>query len=136
MQADRRYIVFYDGGCGLCHAGVRFLARRDRDGVFAFAPLDGETFTRLVGRSPDPRPESFVLRTPDGRLLYRSAAAFRALGRLRGPWPAVARIAGALPRRLTDFGYDLVARMRSRLFARPTGVCPVLPPELRDRFLP
>ena len=31
--------------------------------------------------------------------------------------------------------YDGVARVRLRLFARPTTACPMVPPHLRDRFL-
>ncbi len=131
-----RAIVFYDGHCGLCHFGVKFLARRDRAGRFAYAPLGGETFGRLV--APELRsaaPDSFVLRAPDGRMWFRSEAAFRALRELPAPWPAVSAVFGALPRALTDYGYDLVARTRARLFRRPAGVCPILPPELRSRFL-
>jgi predicted DCC family thiol-disulfide oxidoreductase YuxK len=31
-------------------------------------------------------------------------------------------------------GYDFIARIRYRLFARPDDVCPILPKHLRDRF--
>ena len=38
---------------------------------------------------------------------------------------------------LADFGYDLIARLRYRLFGRNRGdPCPLVPPELRRRFLP
>ena len=38
-------IVFYDGGCALCHHSVRFLVARDRDGSrFRFAPIGGACF--------------------------------------------------------------------------------------------
>jgi predicted DCC family thiol-disulfide oxidoreductase YuxK len=40
-----------------------------------------------------------------------------------------------LPRWLLDIGYDGVARIRKHLFAPPPGACPILPAELRGRFL-
>jgi hypothetical protein len=36
---------------------------------------------------------------------------------------------------LGDAAYDLVARLRHRLFALPPDACPVTPPHLRARFI-
>jgi predicted DCC family thiol-disulfide oxidoreductase YuxK len=58
------------------------------------------------------------------------------LKRLGGPWRAVAVLVGAFPRPLRDRVYDVVARLRHRLFARPGDACPVTPPDLRARFDP
>ncbi len=130
-------LVFYDGGCGLCHGSVAFLARRDRDGSrFRFAPLGGETARgRLadMARLPD---GTVVLLTADGRSLFRSDAVLHALGRLGGPWRHLAAAGRTLPRPFRDGAYGLVARVRRRLFAAPGGVCPRLPARLAARFLP
>src|SRR5208282_2040504 len=32
-------VILYDGVCGLCNRGVRFVLKRDRKGVFRFASL-------------------------------------------------------------------------------------------------
>ncbi|MGH9672363.1 MAG: thiol-disulfide oxidoreductase DCC family protein [Bryobacteraceae bacterium] len=130
-----RAILFYDGHCGLCHGAVSFTAHRDRAGMFAFAPLDGETFERL-GLGREALPDSLVLRTEGGRLLVRSEAVLHILRRLGGVWEWIGRAGGIVPRGLADALYDLVARVRGRLFARPAGLCPVTPARLRDRFLP
>ena len=130
-------ILFYDGACGLCHGAVRFVVKRDTTGLFRFAPLQGETLQRLV--SAEVRavlPDSLVLRQEDGTLLIRSSAVIAMLKRLPGPWPAMGFLLGILPRFLRDFGYDGVAKVRHRLFKKPGGACPLVPPELRDRFLP
>jgi len=134
VRAERS-ILFYDGHCGLCHGAVAFTARRDRAGVFAFAPLGGETFERL-GLDREVLPDSLVLRTTGGRLLVRSEAVLHILRRLGGVWEWIARAAGIVPRGLADALYNLVARVRGRLFARPAGLCPVTPAPLRNRFLP
>lgn len=34
-----------------------------------------------------------------------------------------------------DFGYDVVVRVCLQFFARSAGLCPVIPPELRGRFV-
>ncbi|MGD9856799.1 MAG: thiol-disulfide oxidoreductase DCC family protein, partial [Planctomycetaceae bacterium] len=36
-------IVFFDGVCGLCSRVVDFVMARDPQGVFRFAPLQGQT---------------------------------------------------------------------------------------------
>ena len=39
-----------------------------------------------------------------------------------------------LPTSLLNRAYDIVAAIRHRLFRRPREACPILPPDLRDRF--
>jgi predicted DCC family thiol-disulfide oxidoreductase YuxK len=131
-----RELVFYDGGCGMCHRGVHFVAVRDRDGAFAFAPLGGETFLAAVGETERARlPDSIVVRTADGRTLVRSAAAIHILSRLHRGWRFLAAIGRIVPRPVRDFLYDRVAAVRKRVFAAPKTACPILPPHLRARFL-
>lgn len=129
--------LFYDGGCGLCHRAVRFLMARDPAGAIRFAPLGGETFLRTV---PPERqaalPDSLVVQTSEGRILVRTAAAARLLWRLGGGWRLLERLGRILPRTVTDRLYDFVARHRRRWFPAPSGSCPLLPAELRDRFDP
>ncbi len=131
-------LVFYDGACGLCHGAVAFLARRDPEGrVFRFAPLGGATFRdRLPEAQGAGLPDSLALLTPEGDLLFRSGAVIRALRTLGGPWAILGRGLQLLPRPLRDGGYDLVARVRHRLFRKPEQACPTLPRDLQDRFLP
>jgi predicted DCC family thiol-disulfide oxidoreductase YuxK len=127
-------LIFYDGTCGLCHRAVRFALARDTDGSrFRFAPLDSEAFRRRV---PDAAglPDSMVVRTPEGRLLVRSAAVIHILERAGGVWWLVARLCRMVPPRLRDALYDDVAAVRYKLFRRPADACPVTPPDLRDRF--
>jgi predicted DCC family thiol-disulfide oxidoreductase YuxK len=139
MTPDRSAdLLFYDGGCGLCHRSVTFVLARDREGaMFRYAPLDGPTFVQRFSEGDRAAlPDSIVLQTADGRTLVRSAAMIHIGERLGGPWRIVARIASLMPRWLLDLGYDGVARIRRHLFAKPEGACPLLPSELRARFLP
>lgn len=129
--------LFYDGGCGLCHAAVRFVARHDGAGRIRFGPLAGTTFQRRVpGASRQALADSLVVLTPEGRLLTHSDAVIHLLRTLAGSWAVWATLLAAAPRPFRDGLYALVARFRARLFRRPPGVCPVLPAVLRDRFDP
>jgi predicted DCC family thiol-disulfide oxidoreductase YuxK len=129
--------LFYDGGCGLCHRFVRFVAVRDRAERFAFAPLGGEHFLANITEARRANlPESLVLLTTDGKLLVRSAAVLSALRALGGLWRVLATAAGIVPAQVRDAVYDLVAHFRFRIFGRTTAACPFVPPALRKRFLP
>jgi len=137
MDPEPPDVLFYDGGCGLCHRAVRFVVRFDRDGsAYRFAPLHGETFRTMLGGQTENLPDSLVVRTPSGQVLTRSDGGLRMLRRLGGGFVLLAQVLGLLPRALRDAVYDGVARIRHRLFAKPQDVCPVLPPPLRARFLP
>lgn len=116
---------------------VKFTLPRDRAGVFRFAPLQSEVFQKSVSASERKGlPDSVVVRVGDGRVLVRSAATRHILGRLGWFWRMVAALMGVVPRAVGDWFYDRVARVRHRLFKRPEGACPLVPPGLRERFLP
>ena len=130
-------VLYYDGHCGLCDATVRFVLRNDEGGrAFRFAPLGGSTFERALPEAERARlPDSLVLVTGDGRTLTRSTGVVRLLRRLGGVWSVLGALLWIVPRPVRNLGYDVVARLRHRLFPPPEA-CPILPPEPRSRFLP
>jgi predicted DCC family thiol-disulfide oxidoreductase YuxK len=133
-RAGAADVVFYDGTCGLCHGGMRWLAAEDPTGsTFVFAPIGGERFAQEI---PDASslPDSVIVKTAEGDLLVRSAAALRMLHRLGGLWRVFAFLLQPLPKRLLDRGYDFIASIRYRIFGRTKEACPLVPPDLRSRF--
>jgi len=135
-RAPEPELVFYDGGCGVCHGFVRFLLAEDPHGrVARFAPLDSDCFRAHV--PPDAReslPDSVVVLRHDGRLLTRSAAAAHLLRALGGLWTLLGGTVALLPRAWCDAVYDGIARVRHRIAKAPDAACPLLPPELAARF--
>jgi predicted DCC family thiol-disulfide oxidoreductase YuxK len=94
--------------------------RRDRQGLFAYAPLQGEELRQAVPEDQRSRlPDSLVLLSREKGLLTRSTAALYIFSRLPQPWPFYAGILRLVPRPIRDFGYDLFARVRRRLFPAP-----------------
>jgi predicted DCC family thiol-disulfide oxidoreductase YuxK len=128
--------LFYDGECGMCHGAVRFILAVDRTGrLFRFTPLDSDLFRATVREAERTRlGETLVVQTATGQILARSQAVLHIMRRLRGIWRLFAGIIGLMPATLLDRLYDVVAWSRHRLFRRPSEVCPVMPPHLRQRF--
>src|SRR5215813_15337247 len=131
-------ILFYDGHCGLCHNAVKFVVKHDRSGTaFRFAPLYGKTFEARV--PVDQRTglcDSMVVQTNEGLLLMRSNALVHILQRLGGKWKILAAVVALIPRPVRDVLYNVIARIRYRVFGRRDDLCPVLPSNLRTRFDP
>lgn len=126
--------VFYDGTCGLCHSGMRWLVAEDPTGTsFRYAPLFGDAFAAAFP-SPADLPDSVIVKTAGGAVLVRSDAAVHLLGRLGGFWRIFGIAFGVLPRRLRDAMYDFIAGIRYRIFGRKKDACPLMPADLRSRF--
>jgi predicted DCC family thiol-disulfide oxidoreductase YuxK len=134
-----RQLVLYDGECGLCDRSVQFLLARDHGGTLSYAPLQGETAARLLGRHHLPGDLQTIVfvrdeGTPEETPFLRSDAALEILSALGGAW----RLTGAfriLPRFLRDALYRWVAHNRYGWCGRVDS-CRLPAPELRARFLP
>lgn len=134
--AERTEMIFYDGYCGLCHRACRFVLSEDRLGTaFRFAPLQGELFANTVDEATRKTlPDSVIVVTQDGQVLTRSSGVVHLMQRLGGWWRLIATVVAVVPAPIRDAGYDFVARIRHRVFKREKEACPILPPELRERF--
>ena len=129
-------MIFYDGHCALCQGTIVFVLKQDRSGeLFRFAPLQGSKFAEDV--APERRaglPDSIVVHTNDGAILVRSDAVLHILRRLGGVCKFWAGILAIVPGGLRDAVYNLIARIRYRVFGTREDLCPVIPPEWRGRF--
>lgn len=136
-QTKTQERIFYDGDCGVCHWSVGFVARRDRTGqAFRFAPLGGETFRAVAPERRSNLPDSLIVLTRDGSLLLRSSGLVHILRQLGWGWRTLGTLLWLVPRPLRDLAYDAFAALRYRLMRPPKGVCPMMPPELGQRFDP
>jgi predicted DCC family thiol-disulfide oxidoreductase YuxK len=117
-------ILLYDGVCGLCNRFVQFVVRRDREAVFRFGWLQGETARRILERHGvrlrhlDTVYVVVDFESGEEQLLARSDAVRFVLGHFGWMWRAAAMVLGTVPRFLRDAGYDAVARNRYRLFGK------------------
>lgn len=125
-------ILFYDGHCNLCHYVVRFVSQRDKNKRFFFAPLQGDTAAARL--SKEILNVDTVVLLEGNKVYIKSKAAFRVLRLLGFPWNLLC-VFNVFPQKLTDWGYDAIARRRNRIWGR-REVCEM--PILVDpfRFLP
>ena len=134
------HVVLYDGTCGFCHASVQWLLKLDQQGVFGYAALQGDTAARLREQHTElPHDLDSVLLVeafdqPAERVWWRSHAVFRICSLLGGVY-ALPGLLRFLPRGLTDFFYDRVARVRHRLAPAPES-CHFPSDAEAARFLP
>lgn len=137
-------ILLYDGVCGLCNRAVQFVLRHDREGVFRFASLQSQLATQILARhgaDPTSLDTIYVITSRAGVkekendvLLGRSEAVQFVLCEFGGIWRVWAGVLGALPRPVRDWGYEIVARNRYRVFGK-YKTCPLPSEETRARFL-
>ena len=132
------YIVFFDGGCLLCHRAVRWVLRRDREKKLHFATLDSHAAEQYLPGEPradgeGPAWESMVFLTPLGSYTH-SQAVFEMLKELRTVWTFL-RIFRIFPTSWTDVLYRWIAARRYKWFGR-SNHCPLMEePAYKDRFL-
>ena len=127
-------LVLFDGVCNLCSGWVRFCLAHERGTALRFAAMQsatGQAVLRSLGLPLDVY-ESFLF-VEDNAVYAKSEGFFRMLRHLSQPWPCL-RLARALPRSLSDWGYDRIARNRYRLFGRQDH-CMIPGPRVAGRFL-
>lgn len=128
-------ILFFDGVCGLCNQAVDFVIRRDRAHQIRFAPLQGETASRLLGPQAAGDPDTMVFLDQTGRRFERSDAAVQILKRIGGGWGLAGRLLWLIPRPVRNIGYRIVASNRYRWFGRKES-CRMPTAAERTLFLP
>jgi predicted DCC family thiol-disulfide oxidoreductase YuxK len=139
MSERLSHLVFYDGNCGLCDRIVQFLYKEDKNQLFVFAPLQGETASQYLKKLPPELrfTDSLILienyRSSDPRVSILAKGALRIAWLLRWPWTLIGWLS-FFPGWMFDWIYRLVAANRQVFF--PIDQCFVPPPNQKDRFLP
>ncbi|MCI5066620.1 DUF393 domain-containing protein [bacterium] len=126
-----KHILFYDGECALCHFWVGFVIARDREGSFQFAPISALGEERLRAELGD----TLVVLDEKNAIHRYSDGVLFILSQLGGWWRGGSALLRVIPRPLRDLGYRLVAAIRKKILPKPSGVCPIVSVELRNRFL-
>ncbi len=126
-------IVLFDGVCNFCSWSVRFLHEHD-DGSLRFAPLQSEVGRELLADHDLPADyfDSLVY-LRDGEAHLKSDGAVRIARHLERPWRWL-RWFRYVPRPVRDAGYDVLGRVRYRVFGKREA-CMVPDADLRGRFL-
>lgn len=125
-------VIIFDGHCRLCHWSVQFLLRHDHKRLFRFATLDSDFAKGLAAEELAIQGDS-VLLWHHKKLYERSTAVIQMLRLLGGFWRLNA-VWLIIPAFVRNWGYDLIARNRYRVFGKFDS-CPLPSPESQARFL-
>ncbi len=125
-------LVIFDGDCAMCNWAVKTILKLERRPVMEFAPINGETFKRVIPKGLHGR-ETMMLQM-DGMTLIESDAVLQIARLLGGPW-SLAVVFFLVPKWIRNSIYKWVARNRYTFFGRNES-CYLPPAEVRERFLP
>ena len=127
-------VVLFDGECNLCHAGVQFILKRDKQGKVRFASLQSDVAKQLLEKFQLPKDglDSMILVEAD-HIYVRSSAALRICRYLDGAWKLLYGLL-ILPPFIRDGLYSWVARHRYAWFGK-AQTCFLPQPGLQSRFL-
>jgi predicted DCC family thiol-disulfide oxidoreductase YuxK len=132
-------LILYDGVCGLCNRFVRTVLDRDPEGRFQFAALQseiGQSLLTSMGNDPSALKSIYLIKgygKGKTEVLTKAKAALEIFGQLKGPIRLL-KVFSILPAWLLNYGYDLVAANRYRIFGR-LDACPLPNPKHLERFL-
>ncbi len=127
-------IILFDGVCVLCNAWARFILRYDRQRNFKLCSVQSSSGQAILSYYGYPTDEfKTMLYIENETLFERSGAFIRVIRQMPFPFKLLA-VFWIIPRPLRDWGYDLIAQNRYRLFGRYEQ-CRMPDASQRDRFL-
>lgn len=121
----KRHIILYDGECSFCSFWVKFVLKRDKKDLFRFASLQSITgiyYTEM--HNINENIDSVILVNKDGTCLIKTNAIFEILYLLGGLGKFLYGLK-IFPRFTRDFFYDIIAKMRYKLFKRKACELPL-----------
>ncbi|XP_019420492.1 PREDICTED: uncharacterized protein LOC109330683 [Lupinus angustifolius] len=130
-------VVLYDGVCHLCHRGVKWVIRADKDRKIKFCCVQSDTaepYLKACGLEREDVLRRFLF--IEGLNVYSqgSTAALRVLSYLPPPYSALSSL-WVVPTPIRDAVYDYVARQRYEWFGKAEDCLVLKETELLDRFI-
>lgn len=130
---QNKYIVFFDGDCGVCNFWVQWILERDKKDQFMFASLQsefGQEFLSERGLNTKVF-NTMYLWKPTKYYLEKSAAVLKIADLLGGIYKLSA-IGKIIPKILSNKIYDKVSENRMKLANQK---CYLPTPEERKKFI-
>lgn len=127
-------IILFDGLCNLCNRSVQFIIKHDKLDIFKFTSLQSESGRLLLGKyNIKSKGIDSIVFIRDNRYYLKSTAVLYILKDLRGGWKFLFGFV-VIPTILRDLFYDLIAKMRYKLFGKRDS-CMMPDEKVKGRFL-
>lgn len=130
-------VVVYDGVCHLCHNGVKWVIKVDKDKKIKFCCLQSkaaEPYMSVCDLDRDDVRRRFLFVEGPGLYHQGSTAALRVLAHLPLPYSALSYLM-IVPTPLRDAIYDHVAKKRYKWFGKSDDCLVLREQDLLDRFI-
>ncbi|KAK4376811.1 hypothetical protein RND71_003107 [Anisodus tanguticus] len=130
-------VVIYDGVCHLCHNGVKWVIKADRDRKIKFCCFQSkaaEPYMDVCDLDRDDVRRRFLFIEGPGLYHQGSTAALRVLAYLPLPYSALSGLT-IVPTPLRDAVYDHVAKKRYKWFGKSDDCLVLREQDLLDRFI-
>lgn len=125
-------LVFYDGECGFCNRIVQFVLNNSNDSNLKFCALQSSTAQQFIQTLGIKKIDFSTFYYWNGNCIYsKSEAFFRLCKELNRPISFL-RMFAVLPKNLTDWIYDLIAKNRKKMLE---NYCVIPSNEQRNRFV-
>ena len=132
---ENKKIVFFDGVCKFCNSTVDFIWNNNKKRNLYYASLQSDFSKDKLLNSGI---KDFDLKTiyySDGKKVFeKSHAVFIILKSLDGVYPILGKIGLLLPRYISDFFYDIIAKNRYKIMGKQE-TCRIPNKEEEEYFL-
>ena len=132
---ENKQLILFDGVCNLCNSSVNYVIKHDKDDVFRFAPLQGETGKAIIEKFNlgTLQTDSILLYSEGKNLKIKSSAALAIASKLGFPINLLTAFY-IVPPFIRNWVYDYVAKNRYTWYGKQDQ-CMIPTKELKDKFL-
>jgi len=127
-------IIYYDGFCVLCNNFIKWVVATDSKKKIKISIIGGEHYNKLLLNNPQIKDIDSVIYENDDGVFFKGEAVRKIIQDLSTN-KIIHMASNVVPLFLLNFYYNLVAKSRYKIFGKH-DVCPMPPPEWRERFLP
>jgi len=107
--------LLFDGECEFCNFWIQFVKKRNSKATFEFYPLQSETGKKLRTEYRINDEIDSVVVIKKNKAFVKSNAALQIVESIGGVW-SLLLILWIIPKPIRDWGYDIIAKNRHRLF--------------------
>jgi len=128
-------IILFDGVCNFCDSAVNYVIQHDKKDVFRFVALQSELGEKIASHIgvDTTKMNTFLLYEPGIAYYTKAQAAFKVAKELGGV-VSLLNFFSLLPKSISNFGYDIVAKNRYSWFGKKES-CMIPTDEIKGKFL-